>query len=581
MSKNEPMPAPAGPVSDKLPHSWFGVAAGLGVCLVALLAAGMLARQYVKSRPLNLRDRTTELAGVLERTIIHCRVPKDNIARSEPEPRADEEAFWTATTFDVILPDAMDGSAFVGLVARRMQPYEVTLSETAFADSLREMSATLGNRVFATLRIKEKKPKADWTSACEHIRQSVNAWLAGRNIPAEFIETDPPERKEDEETFWQYARLNAPYPANLSFDGVESGIRGAVAGTPETEGHSVGVTTHIGTGGTTTFSVTLDDRVCVDLVLSRTGVEPPSDEFPASALAPLQAGLGNEEWMSGIPDTEELPLDSAGLDEMDLGRKLAGISTPRDQIPRIAIILDDGGYGGPVTARILALDPHLTLAILPGTPFGSRTAKRAAELGFEVMLHMPMEGANMPGSLLTGMTETEMRRLLDEALAAMPEAAGVNNHMGSAFTSNANAVNRFMNVLAGRGLYFIDSRTTPRSTAFDSALKHGIPAGSRDVFLDHRNEPNYIIGQFNHLMEVAKERGYAIGIGHFRTATVQVLVSMLPQLEKNGIKLVPASELVLRPAVTKPLEGPVAIPGESAGNTEPISVKSGEKRPKK
>lgn len=581
MSKGEAMPAPDGRIPEKLPHSWFGVAAGLGVCLVALLAAGMLARQYVKSRPLNLRDRTTELAGVLEQTLVNCRVPKDNIVRGESEPREDGEAFWTASSFDVTLPDAMDGSSLVGLVARRMQPFDVTLVETAFADSVREMRASLGHRAFATLRIREKKPKTDLTSACEHMRQGVNAWMAARNIPSDSIQTDPPESREDEEALWQYVRLNAPYPAGLSFDGVEAGLREAVAGTPGIEGHSEKVSAHIGTGGTTTFSIALDDRVCMDVVFSRTEVEPPSDEWTASALAPLQAGLDNGEWANGISDIEEMPLDSAGLDEMDLGRKLAGISTPRDQIPRIAIVLDDGGYGGSVTARILALDPNLTLAILPGTPFGSRTAKRASELGFEVMLHMPMEGANMPGSLLTGMTETEMRRLLDEALAGIPEAAGVNNHMGSAFTSNANAVNRFMNVLAGRGLYFIDSRTTPRSAAFDSALKHGIPAGSRDVFLDHQKEPNYIIGQFNHLMEVAKERGYAIGIGHFRPATAQVLVSMLPQLEKNGIKLVHASELVLRPSVVKPLEGPVAIPGESTGNTGPISAKSGEKRPKK
>ncbi|HPC16034.1 MAG TPA: divergent polysaccharide deacetylase family protein [Candidatus Hydrogenedentes bacterium] len=580
MTKNESTPAPDGPIPGQLPHSWVGVAAGLGVCLVALLAAGMLARQYVKSRPLNLRDRTTELAGVLERTLVNCRVPKENIARGEPEPCSDEEAFWTATSFDVALPDIMDGAALVGLVARRMQPFDVALVETAFADSVREMRASLGNRVFATLRIREKKPKTDLTSACEHVLQGVNAWLADQNIPAEFVETVPSERKEDDKTIWQYARLNAPYPSGLSFDKVETGLREAVSGAPETEGHSANVAAHIGTGGTTTFSVALDDYVCADIVFSRTGVEPPSDEFPASALAPLQAGLVNGEWMNGVSDIEEVPLDSTGLDEMELGRKLAGISTPSDQIPRIAIILDDGGYGGPVTARILALDPNLTLAILPGTPFGARTAKRASELGFEVMLHMPMEGANMPGSLLTGMTEAEMRGRLDEALAGIPEAVGVNNHMGSVFTSNANAINRFMNILAGRGLYFIDSRTTPRSVAFDGALKHGIPAGSRDVFLDHQKEPNYIIGQFNHLMEVAKERGYAIGIGHFRPTTVQVLVSMLPQLEKNGIKLVHASELVLRPAVAKPLEGPVAIPGESAGNTEPIPVKSGKKRPK-
>ncbi|MCX5759310.1 MAG: divergent polysaccharide deacetylase family protein, partial [Candidatus Hydrogenedentes bacterium] len=158
-------------------------------------------------------------------------------------------------------------------------------------------------------------------------------------------------------------------------------------------------------------------------------------------------------------------------------------------------------------------------------------------------------------------------------LAQVPGAVGVNNHMGSVFTANTAAVNRFIKCLAGRGLYFIDSRTTARTTAFDIALKNAVPAGTRDVFLDNKNEPNYVIGQFNHLMDVAEERGKAIGICHFRATTAQVLVTMLPRLEKNGIRLVHASELVQKPAVAKPLPVPVPVPQGMPANTAPIPAK--------
>jgi hypothetical protein len=301
--------------------------------------------------------------------------------------------------------------------------------------------------------------------------------------------------------------------------------------------------------GTAILAVIHADKPCVELSLLREEAPPVDDEMSMMEWPSLR-GNGEDNNLP-MPPLEELPLDSNGLDVMDLGRKLTGIKYPGGATPRVAIIVDDGGYGGPITSKVLALDPRLTIAILPYTPAAQDTARKAAELGFEVMLHVPMEPANMTGRLSTKMSREEILEKTRGELAQIPEAVGVNNHIGSVFTADEAAITAFLEGIKDRRLFFIDSRTTAKSKAYETAKRLGIPTAMRDVFLDNESDPNYIIGQFNHLMDVAKERGSAIGICHFRATTLPVLTQMLPQLERNGIDLVHVSEL-LKKSTEKP-----------------------------
>ncbi|MCX5759311.1 MAG: divergent polysaccharide deacetylase family protein, partial [Candidatus Hydrogenedentes bacterium] len=373
---------------------------------MAALAAVMLARQYMKSRPLNLREQTTALADIFEQALVNCRVPKEGIARGKQEPHLDAGASWWALTFDVDLPETMDGSALIKLVARRMQPYNVGLIESSFENSVRKAVASLGEREFIVLNIKEKPPKTDLSEACERVVRGVNAWLESQGVLPVGVEVTQPERKEDNEFVWQYVRMSAPCPAGLPLDSVETQVRESAGQSVGTDKAGLRVAASIGLGGTTTFAASLGGRTCLDLVLTRTEVEPSAEEPSAGTLPLLHAGPDEETPDATIPNIEDLPLDSAGLEDMELGRRLTGVSTPANEIPRIALIVDDGGYGGPATNSFLALDPNLTLAILPNTPFAARTAKRAEELGFEVMLHMPMESPETPGRLATNTSET-------------------------------------------------------------------------------------------------------------------------------------------------------------------------------
>lgn len=233
---------------------------------------------------------------------------------------------------------------------------------------------------------------------------------------------------------------------------------------------------------------------------------------------------------------------SVAIVEPDAITKLASAS-----MARLAIIVDDGGYGGAVTDSILALDPRLTLSILPNTPVGRRTAEAAVALGFEVMLHMPMQnnGSKLlhDGQLNLGMGEDEIRRLTRDALSQVPGAVGVNNHTGSKFTSVARGLALFMEEVLEQDLYFVDSVTVADSRAYEIARAFGVPSASRDLFLDNESDPEAIRGRFRELVELAKSRGSAIGICHFRANSAAVLAEVLPGLAAEGVQLVHASEL--------------------------------------
>jgi polysaccharide deacetylase 2 family uncharacterized protein YibQ len=216
--------------------------------------------------------------------------------------------------------------------------------------------------------------------------------------------------------------------------------------------------------------------------------------------------------------------------------------------PRIAIILDDFGYNQILDQRAISLPFALTCSVIPDSPHGPEMARRAHAAGKEVMLHIPMATLSHrrldPGGLHEGVTQNQLDAILQQAITSLPEAVGVNNHMGSLLTSEPRPMTWLMQKLAHAHLFFIDSRTTARSVAEKVALEQGVPARSRDVFLDDRQEAGYINQQFNHLLDIARERGSAIAIGHPYAATLEYLSQVLPQLKRTGVTLVPVSALL-------------------------------------
>ncbi|MFC1684695.1 divergent polysaccharide deacetylase family protein [Pseudomonadota bacterium] len=225
------------------------------------------------------------------------------------------------------------------------------------------------------------------------------------------------------------------------------------------------------------------------------------------------------------------------------------MAAPGVGAPVISIIIDDMGNRLGDGQRALALPGPVTYAFLPHTPHARRLANQAHDLNKEVMLHQPMDahrGNRLgPGGLTLHMTEDKLKETLKSSLESVPHVAGLNNHMGSLLTRHPGAMNWLMQGMHEHGgLYFIDSRTSAVTVAEKTALDHGLPAASRDIFLDHERDPAAIRAQFQRLIAIAHRRGKAIGIGHPYPETMQVLMQELARLGEYGVELIPVSHWI-------------------------------------
>lgn len=217
---------------------------------------------------------------------------------------------------------------------------------------------------------------------------------------------------------------------------------------------------------------------------------------------------------------------------------------------RVALVIDDLGRSLAEADRLLGLGAPVSAAVLPFEPQSAAVARRLRAAGAEVLVHLPMEAADAadpgPNAIYEGLDAETVARRTRAALDAVPGAAGVNNHMGSRATADEATMIAILGVVAERGLYFLDSRTTPDSLAFDRARARGVPATRRDVFLDDDPAPEAVRAQLERLLGLARERGAAVAIGHPREATLAVLEQEIPRARAAGIEFVPVSYLLER-----------------------------------
>ncbi len=221
----------------------------------------------------------------------------------------------------------------------------------------------------------------------------------------------------------------------------------------------------------------------------------------------------------------------------------------RGHRPLIAIDIDDMGVAFDRSLWALDLPPAVTFAYLPYAHHLALQVAEARAKGHEVILHMPMEADDPdeypgPHNLSVDMTKAQLERNIEINLDAFSGYDGVNNHMGSRFTTYRPGLKLLMAQLAKRHVYFMDSMTSAKSIAFDVARDYHIPAVRRDVFLDDVATPAGVARQINETMALARRYGDVIAIGHPKPATLAALEVWLPTLKKRGFDLVPVSAIV-------------------------------------
>lgn len=263
-------------------------------------------------------------------------------------------------------------------------------------------------------------------------------------------------------------------------------------------------------------------------------------------LLPLAAwGMRPLETPQAVPET-------SGLVGAPYTAPLAGpppaFVLPAGNPATLVIIIDDLGNRLTEGRQTVALPGRISVAVLPHTPHGARLAEEAYRAGKDVMLHAPMSTLDQralgPGALTAELSELEFRNTLGMALASVPHAQGVNNHMGSGLTQQAEPMRWLMTELTERQLYFVDSRTHSATVAAAAAAEAGLPHLSRQVFLDNVAQPEAIAERFLDAVEQARRRGIAVAIGHPYPETIAFLQAVLPGLESQGIHLATVSEVL-------------------------------------
>ena len=216
----------------------------------------------------------------------------------------------------------------------------------------------------------------------------------------------------------------------------------------------------------------------------------------------------------------------------------------------IAIVLDDWGYNLNNLAMLEEIKYPLTLSVLPNLPYSTEVAQEAHKLGLEVILHLPMEPYEKlrleKNTVLTGMDETKIQNILKTDLGDIPYVRGVSNHMGSRATGDPKVMGVLFRELKKRDLYFLDSFVSAKTIGARLAKDIGLYFIKRDIFIDNNQEYGYIEGQLNKLKKIAGSYGRAVGIGHDRKVTLQVLGDLMPEIEKEGYRFVLVSDLIKR-----------------------------------
>ncbi|QGG55932.1 divergent polysaccharide deacetylase family protein [Paenibacillus sp. FSL W8-1187] len=221
---------------------------------------------------------------------------------------------------------------------------------------------------------------------------------------------------------------------------------------------------------------------------------------------------------------------------------------------RVAVVIDDFGNKMKGTEEMFKLPVPVTAAVMPFMPTSRQDAEQAHKLGLDVIVHMPMEPNQGkpewlgPGAIRSSMSDAEVRQAVEKAIAEVPHAVGMNNHMGSKITADERIMRVVLAVCKEKGLFFLDSRTTFKTVIPRVGAELGVPVLSNDIFLDDVYTASHVSGQIVKLRKLAREKNDCITIGHvgvpglITSAAVRSAAASMPQSRFVRLtELLPAS----------------------------------------
>ena len=217
----------------------------------------------------------------------------------------------------------------------------------------------------------------------------------------------------------------------------------------------------------------------------------------------------------------------------------------------LIFVIDDVGNSIEQLKAFLEIPYAVTFAVMPDRKYTRECATMITAAGKDYILHQPMEAVSEanPGksAIYSDMTETEIRKTLEHNFKQLPLALGMNNHMGSAVTSDERAMGIVMQYLSENNLFFLDSFTISNSLGKEAAEKHEVRYMKRNsMFLDNENDHESIQSAIDEGKKAAKKNGHAVMIGHVMTGELAaMMLDLYPNFIEDGFTLKEISELFI------------------------------------
>lgn len=224
------------------------------------------------------------------------------------------------------------------------------------------------------------------------------------------------------------------------------------------------------------------------------------------------------------------------------------LPTPEHKGPKLAIVIDDIGENIAILNGLIKLNFPITYAVWPHATHTRKSVEIIRQKQQDLIIHFPMEPRGYPrynpgdDALFVNMTADAIRKQVAVNISRIPEAIGVNNHMGSRFTGDTAGMKVALEEFKKQGLFFLDSLTTGKSVARKTAADVDIPFYQRDIFIDNVKDVNAIIHQLKKAENVALKEEYSIAIGHPYKETLAALEKWSATRNKS-IQLTPLSLL--------------------------------------
>ncbi|VBB05875.1 divergent polysaccharide deacetylase [Lucifera butyrica] len=361
---------------------------------------------------------------------------------------------------------------------------------------------------------------ADFSAATNKIHSAVDQGMQKAGLSVKDVKDSKREvpRKEVEGTIrWTLREVLAAAPANASLDNVQSAIQSAIKA-----------------AGGEVFAAQPDTYKGMDVLRMDIGLKDTLAGDPVTMIAE-KVYIAQEKVAGG--KTALVP------------EKKTEVRPPAPERAKMAIIIDDFGYNQEPIGMFASMGRPLTFSVLPYHIFSNEAASRGLAAGQQVMLHLPMEPMSASvgqekTSIQVAMSDAEIRDIVTKAIQSVPGIVGVNNHEGSRATADPRVMKAVLGVIKNNDLFFIDSRTSSRSVAFDMAKQTGVPTGENSLFIDNSSDIAAIKEQLQRAAQIALRYGSIIVIGHARSNTAIAIREAIPDLEADGIRLVFVSQLV-------------------------------------